>query len=114
YRFTLDVAAVPVLKSRTNLPVLVDPSHAAGCLALVQPLALAATAAGADGLLIESHQAPEHALCDGDQAVPIARLPVWIAAVTAVARLQGRVLSTRPTDSHPSAQGWSEIAAPGR
>jgi len=69
YRFTLDVAAVAVLHERTHLPVVVDPSHAAGRRALVLPLSLAAVAVGADGLLVEVHPAPHLALCDGDQAL---------------------------------------------
>jgi 3-deoxy-7-phosphoheptulonate synthase len=68
-RNTLDLAAVPVLKQLTHLPVIVDPSHATGKWALVPPLARAAVAAGADGLLIEVHNDPEHALCDGPQSL---------------------------------------------
>lgn len=68
-RNTLDVAAVPVLKSRTHLPVIVDPSHAAGDRLLVTPLALAAQAAGADGIMVEIHPNPEEALSDGPQAL---------------------------------------------
>jgi 3-deoxy-7-phosphoheptulonate synthase len=104
YRFTLDVAAVPVLKSRSQLPVFVDPSHAAGHAALVEPLALAATAAGADGLLIESHVAPGQARCDGEQAVPLTRLPRLVEAAAAIAALQGRTLTAHTT----SAQGMAQ------
>ena len=68
-RAALDVSAIPVLKSRTHLPVLVDPSHAAGCAELVEPLALAAVAAGADGLMVEVHDRPATALSDGMQAI---------------------------------------------
>ena len=68
-RSTLDVSAVPVLKERTHLPVIVDPSHAAGRRELVVPLALAAAAAGADGLIVECHPDPEQALCDKEQAL---------------------------------------------
>lgn len=68
-RNTLDLAAVPVLHKLTHLPVLVDPSHAAGTREYVEPLALAAVAAGADGLMIEVHNAPEQALSDGPQAL---------------------------------------------
>ena len=68
-RNTLDISAVPVLKERTHLPILVDPSHAAGRRSLVLPLALAAAAAGADGLIVEAHPRPEEALCDKDQAL---------------------------------------------
>lgn len=68
-RATLDIAAVPVLRARTDLPVIVDPSHAAGRREWVVPLALAATAAGADGLLVEAHPRPDEALSDRDQAL---------------------------------------------
>ena len=71
-RFTLDLSAVPVLKERTDLPVIVDPSHAAGRRELVRPLSLAAVAAGADGLIVEVHPDPEAALCDGPQALTTA------------------------------------------
>ena len=67
YRFTLDLTAVPVLKELTHLPVIVDPSHAAGRRALVEPLSLAAAAAGADGIIVEVHPEPEEAICDGPQ-----------------------------------------------
>ncbi len=68
-RYTLDLAAVPNLQSRTPLPVIVDPSHGTGRRDLIRPMALAALAAGADGLLIEVHPDPEHALSDGQQAL---------------------------------------------
>ena len=68
-RFTLDIGAVPVLKERTHLPVIVDPSHAAGVRQYVIPLAEAAVAAGADGIIVEFHPAPEEALSDGPQAL---------------------------------------------
>jgi chorismate mutase len=68
-RNTLDLGAVAVLKARTHLPVLVDPSHATGCRDLVAPLARAAAAVGADGLLVEVHPDPDHALCDGPQSL---------------------------------------------
>ncbi|MCZ7662035.1 MAG: 3-deoxy-7-phosphoheptulonate synthase [Thermoleophilia bacterium] len=67
-RNTLDVAAIPIIKQRSHLPVVVDPSHATGKVDLIEPLSLAAVAAGADGLLIEAHPAPETALCDGAQS----------------------------------------------
>ena len=68
-RNTLDISAVPVLKSLTHLPVIVDPSHGTGSAHLVPPMAMAATIAGADGLLIEVHNDPAHALCDGPQSL---------------------------------------------
>ena len=68
-RSTLDLSAVPALHELTHLPVIVDPSHAAGRASLVEPMALAAAACGSDGLMIEVHADPVHALCDGAQAL---------------------------------------------
>lgn len=68
-RNTLDISAVPVLKGLTHLPVLIDPSHATGVAKFVPPLSLAATAAGCDGLIIEVHNDPPHALSDGPQSL---------------------------------------------
>ena len=68
-RNTLDLSAVPLLKSMTHLPIIVDPSHATGIARLVKPMAVAATAAGADGLIIEVHNDPPHAACDGAQSL---------------------------------------------
>lgn len=87
-RNTLDIAAVPIIKARSHLPVIVDPSHASGRVELIEPLSLAAIAAGADGLIIEAHPAPETALCDGAQslnpagfartAARIAEMVAWV------------------------------------
>lgn len=68
-RNTLDISAVPILKSRTHLPVVIDPSHAGGMAWLVEPLSKAAIAVGADGLIIEVHNDPKHALSDGQQSL---------------------------------------------
>ena len=68
-RNTLDLSAVPMLHELTHLPIIVDPSHATGIARLVPPMALAATASGADGLIIEVHNDPIHALCDGAQSL---------------------------------------------
>ena len=68
-RNTLDLSVVPVLKELTHLPVVVDPSHGTGHASLVEPMALAAAAAGADGIMIEVHNDPPHALCDGAQSL---------------------------------------------
>ena len=68
-RNTLDLAAIPWLKEKSHLPVIVDPSHATGIANLVKPMAMAAAAAGADGLMIEVHNDPAHALCDGAQSL---------------------------------------------
>ena len=73
YRNTLDLSAVPAMKALTHLPVIVDPSHATGKWDLVAPMAKAAVAAGADGLLIEVHSNPECALCDGEESLKPAR-----------------------------------------
>lgn len=68
-RNTLDISAVPAVKTLSHLPIIIDPSHATGISKLVKPMAFAATAAGADGLIIEVHNDPEHALCDGPQSL---------------------------------------------
>ena len=70
-RNTLDISAVPLLKELTHLPVIVDPSHGTGNARLVKPMAMAAVAAGADGLMIEVHNDPVHALCDGAQSLTL-------------------------------------------
>ena len=75
-RNTLDVSAIPVIKKLSHLPVIVDPSHAAGKSWLVEPLAMAAVAAGADGLIIEVHNDPPHALSDGAQSLTPAQFDV--------------------------------------
>ena len=68
-RNTLDLSAIPVLKERTHLPIIVDPSHALGISRFVKPMSLASVGAGADGLMIEVHNDPAHALCDGAQSI---------------------------------------------
>ena len=68
-RNTLDISAIPMLKTKTHLPVVVDPSHASGLRFMVEPLSMAAIAAGADGLMIEVHNNPAKALCDGPQSL---------------------------------------------
>ena len=70
-RNTLDISAVAILKQKTHLPVIVDPSHASGIRSLVAPLSRAALAVGADGLMIESHNDPSKALCDGAQSLDL-------------------------------------------
>ena len=81
-RNTLDLSAVPMLKELTHLPVIIDPSHATGVSRLVKPMALAAAACGAHGLMIEVHNDPVHALCDGAQSLT----PAAFADVTAAVR----------------------------
>jgi 3-deoxy-7-phosphoheptulonate synthase len=89
-RNTLDVSAVPVLRERTHLPVLVDPSHAAGRREWVPPLALAAVAAGADGLLVEVHPDPDRAESDGRQSLTLAGFAQMMEGVRRVAGAVGR------------------------
>jgi len=93
YRFTLDLMAVPVLKELTHLPVIVDPSHAAGRRDLVTPLSLAAAAVGADGIIVEVHPQPEAAICDGPQALRGEDFAAYAAAVEQAAALAGKALS---------------------
>ncbi len=90
YRFTLDLTAVPVLKERTHLPVIVDPSHAVGRRELVGPLSRAAAAVGADGIIVEVHPCPEEAICDGPQSLPTEGLAEYVEAVHAAAALAGK------------------------
>jgi len=92
-RFTLDLSAVPWLKLHTHLPVIVDPSHAAGDRRLVAPLSRAAAAAGADGLLVEVAPDPETALCDGPQQLSSAEFAGYAAEVAAHAALTGKRLA---------------------
>jgi 3-deoxy-7-phosphoheptulonate synthase len=91
-RFTLDISAIPVLKMETHLPVIVDPSHPAGRRDLVLPLARAAVAAGADGIIVEVHPRPEEALCDGPQLIPTADFGDFAAAIRALASLMGQTI----------------------
>jgi 3-deoxy-7-phosphoheptulonate synthase len=96
YRFTLDLTAVPVLKELTHLPVIVDPSHAAGRRDLVTPLSLAAAAVGADGIIVEVHPKPEEAICDGPQQLYAADFAEYLAKVEAAAAVAGKKLSAVP------------------
>jgi 3-deoxy-7-phosphoheptulonate synthase len=90
YRYTLDLMAVPVLRELTHLPVLVDPSHAAGRRSLVEPLSLAAAAAGADGLLVEVHPRPDEAVCDGPQSLPADEFAEFMRRVERAAELASK------------------------
>ena len=89
-RNTFDVSAIPLLKRLTHLPVIGDPSHGTGKWYLVAPVALAAVAAGADGLLIEVHPSPDHALSDGFQSLNFDNFRALMSAVPHVARAVGR------------------------
>ncbi len=94
YRFTLDLMAVPVLRELSHLPVIVDPSHAAGRRDWVGPMSLAAAAAGADGIIVEVHNEPEEAICDGPQALPTERFAEYAEQVRRVAEVAGKEFST--------------------
>lgn len=87
YRFTLDLMAVPVLRELTHLPIVVDPSHAAGRRELVEPLSLAAVAAGADGLIVEVHPDPDNAVCDGPQQLRADAFAPYLRKVERVAQI---------------------------
>lgn len=93
YRFTLDLLAVPALKESTHLPVIVDPSHAPGRRDWVEPMALAAVAAGADGIIIEVHNDPERAICDAAQQVESGTFDELAAKIEAVAEVAGKTVS---------------------
>ena len=91
-RNTLDLSAIPAVKKLSHLPVVVDPSHAAGMWWMVEPLAKAAVAVGADGLIIEVHNDPEHALCDGAQSLKHERFGRLLQDLKIIAGAVGREL----------------------
>lgn len=91
-RNTLDISAVPVIKKLSHLPVIVDPSHASGIWWMVEPLAMAAVAVGADGLMIEVHNDPKNALCDGNQSVTPENFKRLMDRVREIARIHNRKL----------------------
>ena len=89
-RYTLDLGSVAVLKNETHLPVIVDPSHAAGRRDLVLPLARAAAAVGADGIIVEVHPRPEEALCDGPQQIPASEFGQFARDIAEIVAVMGR------------------------
>ena len=91
-RNTLDVSAIPAIKKMSHLPVIVDPSHSAGMYWMVEPLAMAAIAAGADGLIIEVHNDPPHAKCDGQQSLTPENFGRLMGKVGAMVDLMGKTL----------------------
>jgi 3-deoxy-7-phosphoheptulonate synthase len=91
-RYTLDLGSVAVLKEETHLPVIVDPSHAAGRRDLILPLSRAAAAVGADGIMVEVHPRPEEALCDGPQQVPASEFGVLASEVAEIVALLGKTI----------------------
>ncbi len=91
-RNNLDISVVPLIKMYSHLPVIVDPSHAAGRRELVQPLSRAAIAAGADGLIIEAHNDPRHALCDGAQSLELGQFDEIMTDIKRRAEFEGRTV----------------------
>ena len=91
-RNTLDLSAVPVIKKMSHLPIVVDPSHAAGMYWMVEPLAMAAAAVGADGLMVEVHNDPPNAKCDGQQSLTPANFRRLMDKLAPLAALMGRSL----------------------
>ena len=89
-RNTLDLSAIPAVKKLSHLPVIVDPSHAAGLWWMVEPLAKAAIAVGADGLMIEVHNDPEHAKCDGQQSIKPDKFAALMQDLKGIAQIVGR------------------------
>jgi 3-deoxy-7-phosphoheptulonate synthase len=104
-RNTLDVSAVPQVKELSHLPIIVDPSHATGNYRMVPPLALAAVAAGADGLMVEVHPDPARALCDGPQSLTPERFARLMREVARVAEAVGRVYRIPEARVRRQAQG---------
>ena len=102
-RNTLDVGAIPVLRRETHLPVIVDPSHAAGRADLVTPLAFAAVAAGADGLMVEVHPEPETALSDGEQSLDPAAFEALMRSLGPIAAAAGRTMAATTADAGAAA-----------
>ena len=92
-RNTLDISAVPMLKSKTHLPVVIDPSHAAGIAGMVEPLAMAPIAAGADGLMMEVHNDPAHAKCDGAQSLTPAQFDALMTKIKAATAFFGKEIN---------------------
>lgn len=89
-RNTLDLQAIPVIKRLSHLPIIVDPSHAGGKWWLVEPMAKASIAAGADGLMIEVHNNPELALCDGGQSLKPEKFDKMMREITQIAEVVGK------------------------
>ncbi len=105
-RYLLDLGAIPALRERTDLPIIVDPSHATGHAPFVTPLAKAALVAGADGLLIEVHAAPAEALCDGRQSLHPSEFAALMVELRRLLTLSGRRLS------RPAENGAPAISSP--
>jgi 3-deoxy-7-phosphoheptulonate synthase len=91
YRFTLDITAIPAIQELSHLPVIIDPSHAPGRRDWVESLSLAAAAAGADGIIVETHPDPDNAICDGPQQIPTDSFAEYAQKVARAAELAGKV-----------------------
>lgn len=91
-RNTLDLSVIPIIKRQSHLPIIVDPSHAAGIWWMVEPLAKAAIAVGADGLIIEVHNDPQNAKCDGQQSIKPERFQALMKDISGIAGMQGKFL----------------------
>lgn len=89
-RFTLDLSAVLVIKKLSKIPIIIDPSHATGHSDMVIPMSRAAVAVGADGLLVEIHNEPSRALCDGEQALDFKHLPEMLRQLSEIAEIFGK------------------------
>jgi len=96
-RSTLDLNAIPMLKRRTHLPVIADPSHGTGLAWMVPPLAAAAIAAGADGLIVEVHPEPDRALSDGQQSLTPTAFETMMRQLAAIAEAVGRAIERGPS-----------------
>lgn len=110
-RSTLDISAIPVLKRETHLPVIVDPSHAAGRADLVSALACAAIAAGADGIMVEVHPDPAVALSDGEQSLSPAQFEKLVARARRFAEAAGRTIPEPPSREYVQARPRKLAAA---
>ncbi|NLN98500.1 MAG: 3-deoxy-7-phosphoheptulonate synthase [Eubacteriaceae bacterium] len=91
-RNTLDLSCIPIIKSKTHLPIIVDPSHATGIRWAVKAMAKAAVAAGADGIMVEVHNDPAHALCDGEQALSPVDFSQLMDSIQKISQIEGKVI----------------------
>ena len=106
-RNTTDINAIPVLKNLTHLPVILDPSHATGNANFVAAISRAAIAAGADGLIVEVHPDPAHAVSDGKQSLKPEKFAEMVKQVGQIAQIMGRKLATVQGEYQPLKQGWA-------
>ena len=89
-RNTLDLSVIPLIRQKTHLPIIIDPSHATGDWSLIEPITLAAIAAGADGLIIEVHEDPENAWSDGEQSLKPEKFKAILEKGRQIAKVIGR------------------------